>query len=74
MLTAAQTIKQKERDGRAEPLAVSIAEAARLLGGVHPRTVARMVADNRLRSCKVSRRVMVPVAAIRELVDGEAGT
>jgi excisionase family DNA binding protein len=51
--------------GRPDPVCVSINEAAVMLG-VGRRTVERMVADGRLASVRAGRRVLVPVAAVRE--------
>lgn len=51
------------------PRGVSIDEAARLIG-VSRRTVYELVARGRLRTCKLGRRRIVPVAAIDELLEG----
>lgn len=53
-----------------DPQAVNGASAARLLG-VSERTVRRMRADGRLPSVRVGRRVLVPLAGVRRLLDGQ---
>jgi excisionase family DNA binding protein len=55
----------------ADRLTVSVVEAASCLG-VSPGTVRRMAADGRLPVFRVGRRVLVPTAALAELVRGEA--
>jgi len=53
-----------------EPLAVSVAEAARLLS-VSPRSIQRWIKDGRLQAIRLSRRVLVPVDALRKLARAE---
>ena len=52
----------------AEAVAVDVREAARRLS-VSERSVRRMVADGRLSTVRVGRRVLIPVAAISQLVE-----
>ena len=48
-------------------LAVSIREAARLLG-VSPRTVATLVANKELASRRIGRRRVVPICALEDFL------
>lgn len=57
---------------RKEPLAISMREAARLLG-VSPRTVAKLVALNELPSTTVGRRRIIPMTAIERLIASSNG-
>jgi excisionase family DNA binding protein len=56
-----------------EQLAVSIPEAARRLG-LSIRTVATLVARRELRSRKVGRRRIIPVAALESFIRGDPRT
>jgi excisionase family DNA binding protein len=53
--------------GSSEPLLVSVREAAEMLG-VSIRTAAKLVDSGELRSLKIGRRRLVPVAAVHELI------
>lgn len=50
-----------------EPLAVSVQEAARMIG-VCPRSVQSYVAGKVLASRKIGRRRVIPVAALKEFL------
>lgn len=51
-----------------EPLLVSVSEAAEMLG-VSRRLTASLLESGELRSLKIGRRRMVPVAALHELIE-----
>jgi excisionase family DNA binding protein len=51
-----------------QPLSVDIREAARLLS-VAPFTIRRRIAKGLLRSVRVGSRVLVPLSALREIVE-----
>jgi excisionase family DNA binding protein len=54
--------------GTEKELAVGISEAARRLG-VSGRTLATLIAQNELPSCKIGRRRIIPVAALEAFVN-----
>lgn len=54
-------------------IAVNISEAARRLS-VSPRTVASLVAQQKLRSRKIGRRRVIPVRALEEFLNRERVT
>jgi excisionase family DNA binding protein len=53
--------------GTEKEIAVGISEAARRLG-ISARTLATLIAQNELPSCKVGRRRIIPVAALEAFV------
>jgi excisionase family DNA binding protein len=53
--------------GTEKEIAVGISEAARRIG-VSVRTIATLIAENDLPSCKIGRRRIVPVAALEAFV------
>lgn len=54
-----------------ERLTRTVPEAARLIG-VGPRAVYNLVASKELRAIMVGRKILVPISAIVEYVDGPA--
>jgi excisionase family DNA binding protein len=54
--------------GTEKELAIGISEAARRLG-VSSRTLASLISANRIASCKIGRRRIVPVAALEAFVN-----
>lgn len=54
--------------GTEKELAVGIAEAARRLG-VSGRTLATLISQNELPSCKIGRRRIIPVTALEAFVN-----
>lgn len=54
-----------------QPLAVSVAEAARLLD-LSERTVREMVANERIKVVRVGSRVLIPRASLTALLDERA--
>jgi len=54
--------------GTEKELAIGISEAARRLG-ISARTLASLIAENRIPSCKIGRRRIVPVAALEAFVN-----
>lgn len=52
-------------------LAFSPAEAAERLG-ISERTMRTMIAQERVRVVRVGTRILIPVAVLRELLDGTA--
>jgi excisionase family DNA binding protein len=59
--------------GTEKELAVGISEAARRLG-ISSRTLATLVAQEELPSCKIGRRRLIPVAALKAFVNREYPT
>lgn len=56
--------------GAEKEIAVGISEAARRLG-VSARTLANLIAQNDIPSCKVGRRRIIPVTALEAFVNRE---
>ena len=54
--------------GTEKELAVGIAEAAHRLG-VSSRTVATLISQNELPSCRIGRRRIIPLAALEAFVN-----
>lgn len=54
--------------GTEKELAIGITEAARRIG-VSVRTVATLISENQLPSCKIGRRRIIPVAALEAFVN-----
>jgi excisionase family DNA binding protein len=52
-----------------EPLAVSVNEARRLLGGLGRTKFYELINDGHLKPIKVGRRTLIPVDAIRKLLN-----
>ncbi len=50
-----------------DQILVDVPDAARLLGGISPRTVRRMLSDGRLTPVRVGRRVLVSVRQLEEI-------
>ena len=55
-----------------EPLAVSVEEAKRHLGGCSTATIYRAMADNRLEKRKFGSRTLITMASIKALLQAEA--
>jgi len=55
-----------------EPLAVTVPEAARLLG-VSPALAYELIARGDLKAVRLGRRLVVPVASLRELLGTSEG-
>ena len=55
------------------PLAVGVAEAARLLG-VSQRTIATLLAENKLPSLKIGRRRVILIRALAEFLHQDQAT
>ena len=53
-----------------EPLAVSVNDAARVLG-LGRTSIYAMIGDGRLEMLKLGRRTLVKTASIRRIVDGQ---
>lgn len=56
--------------GELKPRAVDVVAAGKLLG-VHRNTVRRLIDRGELRAFKLGRRLLVPVDAIDDLLNGE---
>jgi excisionase family DNA binding protein len=52
------------------PIAVGIKEAAVMIG-VSPNTIRRQIASGRLQTAQIGRRRVVPIDALRELVEAK---
>ena len=52
-------------------MAVSVAEAARRLG-ISPRTMATLLAENKVRSATAGRRRLIPILALEEFLAQDA--
>lgn len=59
--------------GAEQEIAVGIAEAARRLG-VSSRTLATLISQNDLPSCKIGRRRIIPLAALEAFVNRDNQT
>jgi hypothetical protein len=55
-----------------EPLAVSVEEAKRHLGGISTATVYRFIDSNRLERRKLGGRTVITMASIKALLGAEA--
>jgi excisionase family DNA binding protein len=53
-----------------EPLAVSVNDAARVLG-LGRTSIYAMIGDGRLQTFKLGRRTLIKTASIRRVVDGQ---
>ncbi|MGY6643802.1 MAG: helix-turn-helix domain-containing protein [Salinarimonas sp.] len=51
-----------------EPVAVSVREAQRLLGGIGRTKLYQLIADGKLRPLKLGRRTLIPISSINDLV------
>jgi hypothetical protein len=61
-------------DGQLTPLAVSVAEAQRILGGISRTAVYELARDGQLKKIRIGRRGLITVASISAFVDRLAQT
>ncbi len=58
----------RTKEGQLEPLAVSIDEAARLIG-LSPHTIRAYERRGLIRATRIGTRVLIPIAELRRLIE-----
>lgn len=64
-------MKEQDQAPTLAPLAFSVRDSSRVTG-LSERTINTLIATKKLRSVKIGRRRLVPMDAIRELLEGAA--